>query len=341
MKTKTKFTVLIFFALFSFIIVISLGSVRISLAQMLRISLKNMSPGFEGLPADPFLEAIFWNLRLPRTILAFLSGAALAVSGAVMQSVLQNPLASSFTLGVSSGAAFGASIAMVLGISVLGIFTVVSFGLVFGLLTVFLAIAFVKKLDKGLSTVTIILAGTAFSLFINALQTMLMAFSRESTQRLIFWQLGSFSLKSWEHNLLLLPVVLICSFLVFCLSKEMDILSFGEEEAKSSGIDTNKIKTGAIVLSTVLTVFVVSVSGVIGFVDLFVPHISRRIFGASHRYVIPACVITGGTFMMLCDLIARTIASPTELPLGAVTSIIGAPFFLYIYFRQKKEGDYA
>lgn len=282
--------------------------------------------------------AIVWKIRLPRVLLAFLVGGCLAVSGAVIQSVLKNELASPYTLGVSSGASLGAGLVIISGISIplLQGFTLPIIGFLFGLATVFIVIAFASKIDKTMSNNTIILAGMVFSLFVNALLTTLTAFFTEDLQSITLWQMGSFAMKGWSYVRLMIPFFIIGMLGVLRFTKEMDILTFGEEQAKLVGVDTNKVKTKLFIYCAVLTGGAVSLSGTIGFVDLIAPHIVRKIFGSNHKYVIPMSFLFGGCLMVITDLIARTVFSPMELPVGAVTAIIGAPFFAYIYFKKAR-----
>lgn len=336
MNKKVKIIIILIISLITLIMAVGIGSVPIPPSISVKILLNKLfNISFQG-NVDPIQESILWQIRFPRAILAFLSGGGLAVSGVMMQSILRNPLASSYTLGVSSGAAVGASIAILFGSAMFGAFTLPIFGLTFGLLTVFLAIALASKLDKSMENNTIILTGMAFSLFANSVITILMSFAKQELQRLVFWQLGSFALKDWSQPLILLPVVIIFTIVAMRYSKEMDIMTFGEEEAKVSGVDMNRLKWILISVSAILTGCIVSMVGIIGFIDLFTPHVARRIFGSKHKYVVPASFLLGGCFMVFCDLIARTILSPTELPVGAVTALIGAPFFIYLYFSGRK-----
>ncbi len=336
MSAKLKFTLIILFCFIIMIMAVGMGSVSIPPSISVKILLDKLFSIKLYNEVDPIVESILWKIRFPRTLLAFISGGGLAVSGVIMQSILRNPLASSYTLGVSSGAAVGASIAILLGASMFGIFTLPIFGLSFGLMTVFFAIALAAKLDKSMQNTTIILTGMAFSLFANAIITMIMSFAREDLQRLVFWQLGSFALKDWSHPTILFPIVLVGAIISFRYSMEMDIMTFGEEQAKISGVDMNKLKWVLLSVGAILTGCVVSVVGIIGFIDLFTPHTARKIFGSKHKYVIPSSIILGGCFMVLCDLIARIAVPPIELPVGAVTSVIGAPFFIYLYFSKRK-----
>ena len=273
---------------------------------------------------------------MPRVLLAFLVGGCLATSGAVVQSILKNQLASPYTLGVSSGASLGAGLVIITGITipVIGSFTLPFVGFIFGLFTVYLVILFSSKIDKTMSNNTIILAGIVFSLFVNALLTTLTAMFSEDLKRIAFWQMGSFAMKGWTYVGLIIPFCLVGMIGTLMYTKEMDILTFGEEQAQSVGVDTSKVKTKLFIFSAVLTGGAVSLSGTIGFVDLIAPHVVRKIFGSNHKYVIPMSFVFGGCLMVVTDLIARSIFAPTELPVGAVTALIGAPFFAYVYFKK-------
>lgn len=280
--------------------------------------------------------SIIWKIRLPRVLLAFLVGGCLATSGAVVQSILKNQLASPYTLGVSSGASLGAGLVIITGITipVIGSFTLPFVGFIFGLFTVYLVILFSSKIDKTMSNNTIILAGIVFSLFVNALLTTLTAMFSEDLKRIALWQMGSFAMKGWTYVGLIIPFCLVGMIGTLMYTKEMDILTFGEEQAQSVGVDTSKVKTKLFIFSAVLTGGAVSLSGTIGFVDLIAPHVVRKIFGSNHKYVIPMSFVFGGCLMVVTDLIARSIFAPTELPVGAVTALIGAPFFAYVYFKK-------
>jgi len=282
--------------------------------------------------------AIIWNLRLPRVLLAFIVGGSLSVSGAVVQSVLKNPLASPYTLGVSSGASLGIGLLIVSGFSIpfMGKLTMPIVGFLCGIVTIFAIVKFTSIVDKGMSNTTIILSGMVFSLFFNAILTTITALYSEDIKSIVLWQMGSFSMKGWSYVKIGIPFFIIGITGVIFYCKEMDILSFGEEQAKSVGVDTSRIKRNLLVFSAILTGSAVALSGTIGFVDLIVPHLVRRMFGAKHKIVIPICIIFGGCFMVITDLVARTIIVPSELPVGAITALIGAPFFAYIYFKKSK-----
>ncbi|WP_250277161.1 FecCD family ABC transporter permease [[Clostridium] colinum] len=317
------------------ILAMGIGSVFIPPIHSINILLYKIF-NFNFIDIDETFLAILWKIRFPRVLLAFICGAGLSLSGTIIQSLLKNSLASSYTLGVSSGAALGASICILFKIYIFGIFSMQIFGFIFGIITVFMAITIATKMDKTMQNNAIILTGMAFSLFANAMLSIMMTFAKEDLQSLIFWQMGSFSMKDNIYLFVLYPAIFIVFILVFFKHREMDILTFGDEQASISGVEVKKLKLFLLAMSSLLTGFIVSIVGVIGFIDLFTPHITRKIFGAKHKYVLFMSLILGGTFMVLCDLIARTIASPIELPVGAITSAIGAPFFIYLYFDKKR-----
>jgi iron complex transport system permease protein len=316
----------------------SLGSTNINIVDTLAILFSAIFhiPAPEGI--DPKNIAIVWQLRLPRTLLAFMAGGCLSIGGAVIQSVLKNQLASPYTLGVSSGASLGAGLIILTGFSIpfSGGFTLPLTGFLFGLITVYFVIIFSSKIDKTMSNNTVILFGMVVSLFVNAMLTAMIALFREELKTLILWMMGSFAMRGWSYVRLILPFFIVGTLGVIRYTKEMDILTFGEDEAKSVGVDAQGVRKKLFVFSTILTGGAVSLSGAIGFVDLIAPHIARRIVGSNHRYVIPMSFIIGGSLMVLTDLAARTIISPAELPVGAVTALIGAPFFAWVYFRKNK-----
>jgi len=316
----------------------SLGSSGISLGDTVLIIAHKVFRVPLAPDIDPKNVSIVWLLRLPRVLLAFLVGGCLSMSGAVCQSILRNPLASPYILGVSSGASLGAGIIIISGIT-LPFWSALSLpltGFVFALATVFLVASFSSRIDRSMSNNTIILCGMVFSLFLGALLTTLSAIFSDDLRRIALWQMGSFAMRGWTYVWLLLPFFAVGTAGILMFTKEMDILSFGDDQAKSSGVETSALRKKLLALCAVLTGAAVALSGVIGFVDLIAPHAARRIIGSSHRHLIPMSFILGGSLMVLTDLVARTIISPSELPVGAITALIGAPFFAWVYFRRRR-----
>lgn len=339
-KNRIKAVIVVIAALISVILGIGIGSVFISPFEIFRI-LGNYLFNIP-LPEEinPLFSGMLTEIRLPRVIMAFLAGMAISVSGTVMQSVLKNPLASSYGLGVSSGAGLGAAIVMISGIvseSVINIVLPVV-GTVFGFGAVVIAMWVAGRIDKNLSNNTIILFGMVLSMFLNAVMNMLAAANAQYTHQILLWQLGTFSGKSWNAIVVLLTVVIVCLIIFQCNSRELDIMTLGEEQALTIGVNLKRKKWLLIGVTSLLTGTAVSFVGVIGFVDLIAPHIVRRFFGASHKWVLPMSALFGGAFMVICDLAGRTMASPNEIPAGSISALIGAPFFLYIYFASRRKG---
>ncbi len=338
-RTKILGTVLLSFAVVLFCI--CTGSVAIRLSDIVNILGNKLFQRELSETMDPSMVSIFWTIRTPRVLTAFLAGGMLSVSGAVMQSVLQNPLASSYTLGVSSGASLGAAIVIVSSVSVpvIGSFLLPGSGFLFGLGTVLLVLGVSSRFDGNASSHTVILFGMVVSLFMNAMLTMVSALNSEYSRQLLMWQMGSFSGKRWYHVLVLTPCALLGLLLLLHYHRELDIMTFGDEQSMALGIDLKKVKRRTLTLSAFLTGVTICFTGTIGFVDLIIPHIVRRMFGAASRYVLIFSMLLGGSFLALADLAARTLLSPREIPVGAVTALIGAPFFVWVYFGRSQKSS--
>lgn len=288
---------------------------------------------------DEASQAIIVKIRIPRVLLAFFTGAVLSAGGTAVQSVLKNPLASPYTIGVSTGASFGVALVLICSISIplLSNFTMAASGFVFGILAAAASIKTASVLDKRMEGATIVLTGMVLALFIDGALTMVAGLSHEKYEAILKWRNGSFNARGWEYTAIIIPVALIGIVMLMKYSKELDILTFGEEQAASVGVETKKTKWAVLIISAVLTGTAVAFSGVIGFVDLAAPHIARKIFTPKHKLLIPMSALIGGIFMTLADLISRTLFAPRELPVSAVTAIIGAPFFIYVFLRGRKK----
>lgn len=336
-KLPTKIILSLVLSILVLVLSATLGTVKLSVLDLPKIISHKLfqSPlpqSISELEAD-----ILWKIRFPRSIASFLVGGALAVTGTIMQSVLRNPLASSYTLGVSSGASLGAALLMIFGIQLplLGYFSLPVMGFLFGLLTVLVALTIATRLDHSLQNQTVILVGMVLSLFVSSILTLLISLYRTHVQRILFWQLGSFSGIQWREVGVLALVIFPVLLYLMRYTLEMDIMSFGEEHAESVGIELKKMKFLLISLAAFLTGTAVSFVGVIGFIDLISPHVVRKLFGSSHRYVLPLSFVFGGIVMALCDVVSRMLISPSELPIGAVTALIGAPFFTWVFFTKR------
>lgn len=316
---------------------IAAGSVFISPADIIRIFGNRLfGTSIENIPAS--YVNIIMEIRFPRVVMAFLTGAALSVCGVAVQSVLKNPLASPFTLGVSSGASLGAGLVITFEFYILGSFTLPAAGLVFGIASMFLMIAFASKIDRSLQGSTIVLTGMVLSLFVNGIVTLLANVHDDKYKQIMKWQTGSFSGKKWDYVLILAIIFLICGAFMFTRSRELDLLTFGDEQAGAAGLNTRAAKASLLTAAAVLSGTAVAFVGVIGFVDLIAPHITRKIFGAKHKILIPMSAVIGGIFMVLCDLAARVTVPPNEIPVGAVTALLGSPFFAWVFFSHRKAG---
>ncbi|MGX6962860.1 FecCD family ABC transporter permease [Vagococcus xieshaowenii] len=332
MSKGMKLSGLMVIAIVVIVIGISIGSASASFADVCQVIMNQLM----GRSEAGIMPTIILDVRLPRVLMSFIVGAMIAVSGTVMQSLLNNPLASPYTLGISSGASFGAALMLTIGVPLLGLssYLVPVNGFVFGCLTVLIVLLFAKKTAHQMDNQTIILVGMIVGLFINALLTLLSVFSDDYLKAIVYWQLGSFA-SSHYAQILWLALLLVLGLVVFIrFSRELDILTLGDEQAMTTGLETQKLKVFFIGLCCLLTGSAISFVGIIGFVDLVAPHLVRKVFGHHHRWVIPSSALVGGILMVFADLISRTIIAPREIPVGAVTALIGSPFFAYLFLKK-------
>lgn len=327
---------LLFFTTFFF--AISVGSVGFSFSDTLRV-LSNYLLGVGDTSDIPEnLITIIINVRLPRVILAALVGAALSLSGAAMQGLLKNPLADGSTLGITSGGALGAVISIATGFN-LPFFPnsgLILMSILFSFLSLLLILTLTYKIDYNLSNQTIILTGVIFSMLASSITSLIVSLSGNNLKQVVFWTMGSFSGRGWSHVALMIPFFLITATPLLCLSRELDAFSLGEEQAKYIGVSTKRVKLIILILVSVLIGVSVAVSGTIGFVGLVIPHITRFITGPNHKKLLPFSVLFGASFLMATDLLSRTVLSPAELPIGVVTSLIGALLFIYIFYSKTR-----
>jgi len=281
-------------------------------------------------------STIFIELRLSRVLLAFLVGAALSLSGAILQGYFQNPMADPFVVGASSGASFGAVVCIYFGINV----TVLGFSSqsVFAFAAGFGLVSFVYVLSrrKDLYRVeTLLLTGIAAGAMASAMTSFLLFMKSDSFEQAVFWLLGSFALADWRQIGAIAPYVVLCLGAAQGLAKDMNLLVMGDEAAQSLGCPVVRVRKIFLALSTLLAALSVSASGIIGFVGLVVPHWVRILIGPDHRYLFVFSSLAGGVFLIYCDLLARTLLFPTELPIGVITAAVGAPFFIYLLNKRK------
>lgn len=281
-------------------------------------------------------QTIIWSIRLPRVLLGVLVGSSLSIAGATFQGMFKNPMADPFVIGISSGAALGATIAIILraSISFLGISSISLFAFIGALVTVFIVYNISRIKDK-VPVSTLLLAGIAIGQFLTAIMSLLMVVYSNDMAKIIYWTMGSLAGKGWEPLVRISLPVLGSMLLINFFARDLNIMLTGEDAAKSLGINVEKTKMYILILATFMVSMVVSVSGIIGFVGLIIPHIVRIIIGPDHRVLLPASALTGGVFMVFADTIARTIISPVEIPVGIITALFGGPFFLYLLRKTK------
>ncbi len=325
-------------ALLLLAVVCSVGSANIGIVNSLRtffgwIPWVGEAIKGEGIPASH--EIILFQLRLPRSILAFFVGGALAISGSCLQGLFKNPMADPHILGVSAGAGLGATIAIVLGLqnTLGGIGAVTLLAFIGGTAAVFLVYS-LSRVHGRISTAGLLLAGTAVSSLITALMSAFMIMNRNKIEQVVLWTMGSFSTVGWKQVVWGVPLMLVGMGLTYFYAKDLNILLLGDEDARHLGVDIDRIKKILLAITSLITAAAVSVSGVIGFVGLIVPHIVRLLVGPDHRILMPFSLLVGGIFLMVVDTLARTIASPLEIPVGILTAVFGGPFFLYL-LRKK------
>ena len=315
---------------------ICVGSVMLPLKDTLAV-LWNGLTGAGG-PVNEMAANIILPVRLPRVLCVALVGASLSLCGGAMQGLLKNPLADGTTLGGSSGASLGAVAAIAFGISLPGFpfagSMVLAVIFAFGSLALILSLAY--KLDSSLSTSTIILIGVIFSMFASSISSLIITFAGDKIKTITFWTMGSLQGSSYENALILLAALALFGGLVIGCGKELNAFAVGEDNARNIGVDVRRVKLTVLICISVLIGVCVSVSGTIGFVGLVTPHMLRSLTGPNHRRLLPATLFGGACFLMLSDLLARTLLNPRELPLGVVTSFIGSMMFIYIFYMSRK-----
>ena len=331
-NTKKKFI--------NFLIILFVLTLASFLAAFLfgssKVSVKNLIAVFNN-TAPKSTHIIFFNLRLPRALLSYIAGGALAISGACLQGIFKNPMADSYVLGVSSGAALGATIAIAFGLNIafLGFSAVTILAFIFALIVILIVYS-ISKINGRLSTFTLLLSGIAMSSLCSAIMYALMIAFRDKMENIIMWSMGSFSSATWEKLYVGAPIMLIFSGACLLYSKDLNIMLQGDEAARHLGVNSNRTRRSLIIITTIATASAISISGIIGFVGLIIPHIVRLIIGPDHRRLLPASFLTGGVFLLLCDTLARIVLDNQEIPVGVITAFIGVPFFLYLLRNGRK-----
>lgn len=287
-------------------------------------------------PEDEVIDATLWVVRFPRIIMAMAVGAALAVGGALMQAIFGNPLAEPGVVGVSSGAALGASVAIVFGIQFAGS-GVAAMAFIGGLLATLVVYA-VARAGGRTEVVTLLLTGIAINAFAQAgLAFVLFLADTASREQIVFWQLGSLAGSVWSEIAVVVPLLVVGTGVAWVLARQLDVLSLGERNARQLGVDVEGLRIIVIVLVALLTAAAVAFAGIIAFVGLIVPHIVRMALGPSHRALIGVSVIGGAALMVWADLFTRTLVDGADLPIGMLTALVGGPFFFALLFQQRRK----
>ena len=283
-------------------------------------------------------SAILWQLRVPRVVLAGLVGATLALAGAAYQGVFRNPLADPYLLGVAAGAGLGATIAIALVPRSLDwpVDPLPLAAFAGALLGVGMTYVLGRGGGRGRTTATLILAGVATASFLTAIQTYVQQREDDTVRQVYTWILGQLTTASWREVALVVPYLVICGAVVLLHRRLLDVLSVGDEEAASLGVDTQRVRLTIVVAASLGTAAAVAVSGLIGFVGVIVPHTVRLLFGTSYRLVIPLSIVFGAAFLVLADLVGRSLIAPAEIPIGVITAFLGAPFFLVVLRRSAR-----
>lgn len=310
---------------------LSVGSSGLGLGDFFRLL-------FSG--ADTPDTAILYKMRLPRALLAYLVGAGLSVSGVCLQALFKNPMADPHILGVSSGAGLGAAVFIIAsgaGLAASGGLLALS-AFAGGLLGIYVVYVVSGAGKRGTSIVALLLSGIAISSFLTALISLLMVLNRNKMDMVMLWTMGSFSTAGWNQITWSAIPILLGSMACILFSRDLNIMLLGEEEARQLGVNLRNTRRILLLLTTLITATAVSVSGIIGFVGLMIPHIMRLMIGPDHKWLLPASFFGGGLFLVVVDTVSRTIASPLELPIGIITGILGVPFFLYLLTKNRRKG---
>ncbi|MCL0086189.1 iron ABC transporter permease [Thermodesulfovibrionales bacterium] len=314
------------------------GGARLTVGEMMQAMI-GMLP-FVRVEIDPGTAAIVQHLRLPRIVMGMLVGAGLAIAGGVMQGALRNPLVSSFTMGVASGAALGASLAIILGFSMVGPekYMVIVNAFIFALGTTLLILALGRL--RGVTPESFILVGIALLFFFGAVTASLQYVATEAQlTAVIHWAFGTLTGSAWESILIVLAVQVICLPLLIKYSWDLNTMaSGGDEVATSLGVNCGRVRVMVMVLAALITATIISFTGIIGFVCLVAPHITRLLIGSDHRFLLPGAALVGATLLLAADTVGRTVFSPVIIPVGIVISFVGAPFFFFLLMSRRRAG---
>jgi len=334
---RIKYPVLFLCTLLVIGLGVMIGSVSVSLKDTFQVVFGAI---FQCVPVEipSQIVSIILNIRLPRVLTAALIGAALSLSGSAMQGLLKNPLADGSTLGVSSGASLGAVLAIAFSANntvISGIGTA-AMSIIFAFLSMFIILGLAHVIDGSMSTNTIILIGVIFSMFTGSITSFVITIASNKVKDIIFWSMGSLSSTTYKEVVCLTLMLAVSMFVLFRYASELNAFAIGEENARHIGVNVKRVKLVIMVVVSALIGISVSISGTIGFVGLIIPHITRLITGPNHKKLLPMSMFLGAIFLVIADLISRTIVRPTELPIGVITSFVGSILFIHLFYRLHK-----
>lgn len=319
--------------LLTLVFAVGMGAMPIGFSKSLCIIWGTLTGNaLEGVKANAI--AVVWKIRLPRVLCGLFVGMGLAVAGAIFQSILGNPLADPYTLGVSTGAAFGASLAILFNILFALMISTTAFAFAFAFLTLLLVLLIAGR-GGGFSTNNLIISGIIISAILSAGISYIKMTAGEDVSAIVFWIMGSLVSRQWGHVFLVMPIVLIAGLIAYAFANDLNVMTLGDNEAQALGVNTKRIRLLYLILGSCLTASCVSVSGVIGFVGLIVPHLLRMWLTADNRVLIPLAALLGGLLLMLADNTTRLL-SGGEIPVGVLTTLLGGPFFLYVFSRKPR-----
>ncbi|MFC5449556.1 FecCD family ABC transporter permease [Paenibacillus aestuarii] len=325
--------------LLSILISVSLGTAKLPVPQIATILIKQLPyvGGHIDVTWPQSSEQIVMKVRLPRVLLGVLVGAALSIAGTAFQGVLRNSLADPYTLGVSSGASVGAAFLIYFGLQYawFGQWSIPVVAFATGLISLLLVLQ-LAQIDGKLKLETLILSGVVMQAFLGAMVSFMVSLSKQVINEIMFWLMGSLAMRGWSYTLMLLPYLLVGFIVLICYARPLNLLALGERQASHLGVHVERTKLVVLITATFITAAAVSVAGVIGFVGLIVPHLVRLLVGPDYRLILPLSAIGGGLYVLWADTLARSLLSPTEIPLGVITAFLGAPFFAYLLHKDKK-----
>ena len=316
---------------------ISIGTVQLNLIDIQKALMYIFNPNFSLTESGHGIENdIIWLIRIPRILLVILAGAGVAISGGVMQAIVQNPLADPYILGVSSGASLGATIAIFFNVGIYWGSNFVGIMAFLGALMISALVLFVANLGGRTNSMKLLLSGISLSAVCSAFSSFIVYFAddKDGIKTVIYWMMGSFAGTRWENLYVVAPVVIILIVFFYTQSKILNLMLLGDETAITLGTDLAKYRYVFLLGSALLVAMVVFSAGMIGFVGLIVPHIVRMLIGTEHRILLPFCAITGAIFLLIADSLCRTLLPATEIPIGILISLIGAPCFVYLMIKK-------